>query len=237
MADLLPIWAHAVCYCEWCIIRGGAAGSRCAPGFSSQTLAIHSLHQQTSRYSGQTKGQPAPFFADDTQLYAIFKVKDRAGTKSTLAKLESCISDVKAWMVHICLQLNDAKTEFLIVVSPQQEAHLNLSPIRVGGAEIQPAVQVQNLGTIFDKYLSMKAHVNHLCKTAYFHLRNIGIVRNCLTEDSAKSLMHALVTARIDAGNSLLYGLPKTMLYQVQKVLNTAARIVTLTPKRESISS
>ena len=74
-------------------------------------------------------------FADDIQLYAVFKFKDRAGAKSTLAKLESCISDVKVWMVLNRLQLNDAKTEFPIVVSPQQEAHLNLSPIRVGGAD------------------------------------------------------------------------------------------------------
>ena len=38
--------------------------------------------------------------------------------------------------------------------------------------------------------------------------------------------MHALVTSRVDYCNSLLYGLPQTQLSKLQRVQNTAARLI-----------
>ena len=39
--------------------------------------------------------------------------------------------------------------------------------------------------------------------------------------------MHAFVTTRLDYLNSLLYGMPDDIIKQFQKLLNTAARIIT----------
>ena len=43
--------------------------------------------------------------------------------------------------------------------------------------------------------------------------------------------MHAFVTSRIDYCNSLLYGLPAKQLDKIQRVQNTAARIIFRLPK------
>ena len=40
--------------------------------------------------------------------------------------------------------------------------------------------------------------INSICISAFFHLRNIGSVRNMLTDDACSQLIHALVTVRID---------------------------------------
>ena len=46
-----------------------------------------------------------------------------------------------------------------------------------------------------------------------------------------KTLVHAFVTSRVDYGNIILVGAPKIVTNKLQRVLNTAARIVTGTRK------
>ena len=51
-----------------------------------------------------------------------------------------------------------------------------------------------------------------------------------------KSLVYAIVTSRVDYCNSLLYGLPASQLNKVQRVLNTAARLVCCAPRFSDIT-
>ena len=57
-----------------------------------------------------------------------------------------------------------------------------------------------------------------------------------LTDNACTQLIHALVTVRIDYCNSLLYGLPDCSLSRLQRILNTAARILCKIPKFDHIS-
>ena len=82
----------------------------------------------------------------------------------------------------------------------------------------------------------LKQHISTVCQTDFFHLRSIGQIRRYLTEDSCTTLVHSLVSTRIDYCNSLLVNLPACSLQKLQRVLNTAARIVSLRPKRDDIS-
>ena len=58
-----------------------------------------------------------------------------------------------------------------------------------------------------------------------------------LSDDACSQLIHALVTVRMDYCNSLLYDLPEYSLDRLQKILNTAARILRRVPKLASRSS
>ena len=98
--------------------------------------------------------------------------------------------------------------------------------INVGNTQIKPTASARDLGVIFDSHLNSGSHINNVCRSAYYHHRNIGSVRNMLSDDACSQLIHALVTVRIDNSNSLLYGLPKYSLDRLQKILNTAARIL-----------
>ena len=74
------------------------------------------------------------------------------------------------------------------------------------------------------------------CKTSFYHLRNIARIRKFISTKTAEILVHAFVTSRLDNCNSLLYGLPKTLLDKLQYVQNSAARLVTLSKKRDHIT-
>ena len=47
--------------------------------------------------------------------------------------------------------------------------------------------------------------------------------------DTTKTLVHAIETSKVDHCNAVLYGLPKYKIERLQYVLNSAARLMTLT--------
>ena len=91
--------------------------------------------------------------------------------------------------------------------------------------------RARNIRVLFDESLSMVPQVTVTCKSAFYHLRKIRLIRKHLTFDLAQLLARAVVTSKLDYCNSLLYGLPKNVIKQLQRVQNAAARVVTLSPK------
>ena len=77
----------------------------------------------------------------------------------------------------------------------------------------------------------MVPQVTATSKSAFYHLRKIRLIRKHLTFDAAQLLVQALVTSKLDYCNSLLYGLPKNVNKQLQRLQNAAAGVVTLSSK------
>ena len=138
-------------------------------------------------------------YADDTQLYISF---DLSCPDIAINQINNCISDLRCWLVKNKLKINDNKTEFLVLSSSTlKRCHDDLY-ISVGDSCISSSVNVKNLGVVFDKFLNMDAHISYVCKSVYYHLRNIGKIRNMLSDDACAQLIHSLVTTRLDYCNS-----------------------------------
>lgn len=58
-------------------------------------------------------------------------------------------------------------------------------------------------------------------------------IRKFLSFDSSKTLVHTFITSKVDYCNSLLYGQPKCVLRDLQRVLNCSAGLVYSTSKFE----
>ena len=63
-------------------------------------------------------------------------------------------------------------------------------------------------------------------KKAFFFLNSIGRIRKYLPPEPLKRLLNALVISHLDYSNSLLYGLPSYELAKLQRIQNTAARLI-----------
>ena len=74
--------------------------------------------------------------------------------------------------------------------------------------------------------MKFDTHLTKSCNAAFFHLFNIRRIRKFLSQDTTRTLVNAFVTSRLDYCNSLLYGLPATHLNKLQRVQNTAARLI-----------
>jgi len=82
--------------------------------------------------------------------------------------------------------------------------------------------------------LSLEKHVSAVSATCFFHLRQIRRVRQSLDVGSAKTLVQAFVTSRVDYCNAALAESSKVITDKLQRVMNSAARIVTDTRKYDS---
>ena len=77
----------------------------------------------------------------------------------------------------------------------------------------------------------MSTHIEKLRNTTFFYLYDIRRMRKYLDKKSLLTLVHAFITSRLDYCNSLLYGLPNTAIFKLQRVQNAAARLVTFSYK------
>ena len=95
---------------------------------------------------------------------------------------------------------------------------------------------MKHLGVIFDSAMNMEQHLNNICRSGYYQLRNIGHIRRYLTNNASHSLVNGLVASRLDYCNALLNGVHQTSINKLQRVQNTAARIVTRTSRYSNIT-
>lgn len=177
---------------------------------------------------------PNQSFADDTQLY---KACVPSEIQSTVLALQDCITDIKEWMTCNKLKLNDDKTEVLLLHNPRSfPCHEMPSYLRVGEFEVSFSDSARDLGYTITDTMSLDAHITNVCRSAYLAIRQIGTIRHFLTEDATRKLVCAFVLSRLDYCNSLLSGCPKYLIDKLQKVQNSAARLIFKTRKRDHIS-
>ena len=74
------------------------------------------------------------------------------------------------------------------------------------------------------------------CKIAFFRICGIAKIRRYLSYDTAKTIVHAYITSRLDSCKALYYGLPKYLIDRLQPVQNSAARLVTTSRKHDHIT-
>ena len=141
-------------------------------------------------------------------------------------------------MANNCLKLNDSKSEFLILRPSCQSAHLSKvpAPLAIGRCQMSPAVSARNIGVIFDETMSMDKQIRQVCKSAFHQLHNICSIRKFLDRDALQTLVHALVTSKLDSFNSLYSGLPVCQIMKLQRVQNAAVRLVLRIQRCEHIT-
>ena len=100
--------------------------------------------------------------------------------------------------------ISHVKTELAVFYS-KFRAKPDLFSIKVGDQIIHPKKSLKNVGTIFDETVSKLPQVNSICKSAFFHLRNISRIRKYLSRAAIERLIHAFVTSKLDSYNSIIW--------------------------------
>ena len=151
--------------------------------------------------------------------------------------MEACLKDINSWMLSNNLKLNNGKTELLLLHS-KYRPQPSIDVVSVGNTQVSPSDEARNLGAIFDSTMGNERHISEICKSAFYHIRNISHARRYLNAESTEKLMHALVTSRLGNCNAVLFGLPHYVINRLEYdiVLNAAARLVSLTNKYDHIA-
>lgn len=173
-------------------------------------------------------------YADDTQVYLVIKPLGDWSELST--RLERCLSDISAWMSSNLLKLNQDKTELIVFAPKHRLSRLADFRLAFDGTILSDVSCVKNLGVYFNQSLSMEHQASSISKACFYQIRNIGRIRTHITENACKTLVCSLVTSRLDYGNALLHGVNSSIITKLQRVQNTAARLITRKKKHEHIT-
>ena len=126
------------------------------------------------------------------------------------------------------LKLNQDKTE-LSVFAPCEGI--------LDGTIVTNTSFVKTLDIFFDRTLCMQKQASAITKSFYFQIRYIEVIRLYTTEDARKPLVCSLVTSCFDYGKVVLYGVHTNIISKLQRVQNTAARLITRRKKHDHITS
>ena len=99
----------------------------------------------------------------------------------------SFIIIIKTWMLSNKLQMNEDKTEFLLV-TPKRVVKCEPFPefMNINGTSVKfcPSLRV-----ILDSTLSVHQHILNVCRGAFLELQGINSIHNFLTTDAVKTCL------------------------------------------------
>ena len=76
-----------------------------------------------------------------------------------ISKINSCLSDIRRWMINNKLKINNSKTEFIVFRSSQLRCDLSGLSVNVGESQITQSLKVRDLVVIFHQFLNFYYHI------------------------------------------------------------------------------
>jgi len=149
-------------------------------------------------------------------------------TAEGLAVLAMCTVDVRQWYLRNGLQVNPDKSETLIIGTTKQlqVATASLSSLTVAGVDLPVADEMKVLGVVLDRRLSLDRHATSVARACNDHVQAIRHIYHLLTTEMALTLACSLILSRLDYCNAVLHGAPASSIQKLQRVQNTAARVL-----------
>ena len=134
-------------------------------------------------------------FSDNNQLYIS---GDLSEFPQIFFLTQSCISDVKAWMIISKLHLNKDKVE-MILIAPEKllSSGSAFQSIKLESCDIKLANTVHDLGVSLAPAVYFQQQISSLCRVCYLELRRIFAIRHYISDDVTNKLLCAFVLSRL----------------------------------------
>ena len=177
-------------------------------------------------------------YADDNTGYISFSCSSELHVFNQL--LPSLLEKLKSWMHSHFLKLNESKTQIMVFGRPRTLSSIQTQSFKLSNTNdklIELSQKMKYLGVILDPHLSFDHHINFVTSQCYALLRNISNIRQFLDISSTESLVHAVITSRLDMCNSLFAGINKSLITKLQRVQNRASRIILLKGHHQGVPS
>ena len=128
------------------------------------------------------------------------------------------------------------RLKFFPLHLPPRLSSVGRDSVDIGGKHIPFKSLVRNLGVRLDQTLSIQQHSSSECRAAYLELRRIASIRLYLSPSATAQLVSSAITSRLDYCNSSLAGLPVKQISRLQRVQNSAAKLVLTKSKYDHVT-
>ena len=169
---------------------------------------------------------------DNCQVRVTTSVNDAA---LAVDRLAVCVADVGALTSSSRLHLNSSKMQVMWLGHKNQIDKINIRSVPVLSS-ILIVDSTRDLGVVIDSRLMMSDQFTALCRAGNYQLRQLHSVAQSLPEESAKTLVQAFISCRLDYCNALLYGISDSLFKRLQSIRKAAACFLTGASRRDHIS-
>ena len=184
-------------------------------------------------------------YADDSTLYLkLNSTSNSTETESAIIYVQNCLHEIKAWMVHNFMKLNDDKTQLLVFGKQYNlnkyptNIELNFDGTIINNIDLNdPKMKDKgkSLGVFLKNDTSMTRQIASVKQSSYNVLHNLRDIKEYLTEDTKLLLINSLVISKIDFCNALYMNIPQYQINILHKLLNYCIRFIYNLPKRMSV--
>ena len=108
--------------------------------------------------------------------------------------IQSCVNDIGKWMTANKLKLNKDKTG-LIVISSEHLPRPQLDTLTFGSESVFSTNDARNVGVTMDDKINFEKQMASICKSSFYHIRNIARIRGFLSVESTRPLSIHLLHA------------------------------------------
>lgn len=170
-AQVIPLEQNFFCYNWQLYFIGSRYFLWCTTGLNPRPPSLIPLHAPQPPDIICEHNISFLSYADDTQLYLPLKWND----PNSCETLRNCLKDIKCWMSHSFLQLNESKTQMVIFRNSNMRNHFD-DYLHDFSSNIKPSAW--NLGVLFDSELAFEEQVKRLVQSCLYQLRNISKLKS-----------------------------------------------------------
>ena len=173
-------------------------------------------------------------FADDSNGRRSFAISFQFEIISN--EVPKCIDRIIHWSHEHFMKINPEKTEIVLFRPFSLNSDIIMNGVLLGEQCIRFSKIVKNVGVWLDENLTLDKHINSVVSHSHKILRDIGRVKKYMQRTHLEQLIHAVIS-HLDYCNSLFINVSKDNLFKLQKLQNTAARIILGRRRHESASA
>ena len=154
--------------------------------------------------------------------------------QSCLETVSECLNSVNNWFLTNDLLVNPGKSDSIFIGTSVQTRKVDSSGVEMGGSKIPLSDKIKSLGVVLDQRLTFENHVKAVCRTCYFHIKSLQVLRSSLDTGTVETIDRWIIMSRLDYCNSLLAFTSKQNIHRLQMVQNQLARVVSGSGYRQS---
>ena len=129
-------------------------------------------------------------------------------------------------MKEFFLKLNPSKTKIMVVAPPGVRKEIVINGTFLSGKCVRFVQSAKNLGVLLDEELSFECQINKVVSSCFSTIRLLSRIKHFFDTEQLKTLVCSLIFSILDYCNVLYYGVNSVLIKKLQRVQNSAARLV-----------
>ena len=176
------------------------------------------------------KHSTVDMYADDTLIYV---------SNHNVNEIENCLNEdlvsLTKWLDNNLMKANVSKTKVMLLGTPNKTSKCNHINVLMNGTAVENVNTFKYLGVTIDANLKWNDQVKNICRKVSNSLGIMRRIKQYVPQKSLISIYNTMILPHFDYGIVIWSNCNDSAINKVQKLQNTAMRIILSVPFRTHI--